>query len=542
MRTIFTVFLMLSIFALDGFSQRRTLRTAQSHIDNDRFSKAITVLQPLLLAEKVNKEAYLLSGIAYLNEPGGSERALELLDIAIEHYPLSNKPERPALEARFYKGQALHLNYRFEEAIQLYGELLKVIPSSEEDLRVAVNREIAYGETAMDRVQNPVPFEIQSMGRAFNSMNDDHSPVVALDESTIFFTSNRPISELDNEDGQYFENIYVSFWRDGAWTAATLLELPGNYYGNRATVSLSADGNSLILFQNDGVIGNLYESRLVFGEWTEPVPFPAPINSGYNESHASLSLDGGRIFFVSDRPGGVGGKDLYVSHLLPDGYWGEPLNLGPQINTALDEESPFLHPDGRTLYFSSEGHASMGGYDIFSSELGENGEWSAVSNLGYPINTPDDDIFFMPTPDGQRVYYASRQPDGYGSTDIYLITFPSEDDRSLAVVASHIFDEANAPYSDAIIRIYDAENDLLQGVYRPNSLSGKFIAVLPTGRDYRMVIQAEDFEPYTQSFTVEVREVYGTRQRAHYLEPVILKRVEKEGKEERVKWVDGDEE
>ncbi|MCA1744384.1 MAG: tetratricopeptide repeat protein, partial [Bacteroidales bacterium] len=189
---------MLSIFALDGFSQRRTLRTAQSHIDNDRFSRAITVLQPLLLAEKVNKEAYLLSGIAYLNEPGGSERALELLDIAIEHYPLTNKPERRALEARFYKGQALHLNYRFEEAIQLYRELLKVIPSSEEDLGVAVNREIAYGETAMDRVQNPVPFEIQSMGRAFNSMHDDHSPVVALDESTIYYTSNRPISELDN--------------------------------------------------------------------------------------------------------------------------------------------------------------------------------------------------------------------------------------------------------------------------------------------------------------------------------------------------------
>jgi tetratricopeptide (TPR) repeat protein len=526
MRTIFTVFLFLSIFALDGFSQRRALRTAQSHLDNDRFAAALKVLQPLMLAEKVNKEAHLLSGIAYLNEPGGSERALELFDIAIEHYPLTNKPERRALEARFYKGQALHLNYQFEEALLLYRELLKVIPSSEEDLAEAVKREIAYSETAMHMIQNPVPFEIQSMGRAFNSAHDDHSPVVALDESTIYFTSNRPISELDNRDGQYFENIYVSHWRDGAWTAATRLELPGNYYGNQATVSLSPDGNSLVFFQNDGIIGNLYESRLVFGEWTEPVPFPAPINSGYNESHVSMSIDGERLFFASDRPGGYGGKDLYVSHLLPNGFWGDPLNLGPQVNTALNEESPFLHPDGRTLYYSSEGHASMGGYDIFSSELSEDGEWSEASNMGYPINTPDDDVFFMPTPDGQRVYYASRQPDGYGSTDIYLITFPSDDDRSLAVVASHIFDEGDSPYSDAIIRIYDAQNDLLQGIYRPNSLTGKFIAVLPTGRSYRMVVEAPGFDTYEEAFTVEVREVYGTRQRAHYLEPVNLKRGE----------------
>jgi hypothetical protein len=527
MRTIFTVFLLLGVFAIDGFSQRRALRTAESHIENNRFSQAIRVLQPHLLDEDVNREAYLLSGIAYLSVPGGSERALELLDVAIEHYPLGKKPSRSALEARFYKGQAFHLDYRFDEAIKLHKELLEVIPASEADLVEAVNREIAYGEQSLFMIQNPVPFEIQSMGNAFNSSHDEHSPVVALDESTIYFTSNRPLSETEGQQGQYFENIYVSHWRDGAWTAAAPLELPGNYFGNRATVSLSPDGNSLFFFQNDGTIGNLYESRLKFGEWTEPVPFPAPINSGYNESHASLSLDGERIYFTSDRPGGYGGKDLYVSHLLPDGFWGEPLNLGPEINTPLNEESPYLHPDGRTLYFSSEGHTSMGGYDIFSSTLNEeDGEWSEPQNLGYPVNTPDDDVFFMPTPDGQRVYYASRQPDGFGSTDIYLITFPSDDDRSLAVVASHIFDEDKVPYSDAVVRIYDEENELLEGIYRPNSLTGKFVAVLPSGRNYRLELEAEGFEPFEQAFTVEVRDVYGTRKRATYLEPIMLKRGE----------------
>ena len=525
MRTIFTVFLMLSLFAIEGLSQRLALRTAQAHIDNERFSAAIRELQPLLSSDEVNGEAYLLSGIAYLNEPGGAQKALELLDVAIESFENSEKTSRRALEAMFYKGQALHLNYRFEEAVSLHRQLLEKLNDSEDELRDAIAREIAYGENAISMVQHPVSIEIQSMGEAVNTVYTEHSPVVSLDESTVYFTSNRPISKIEDVVDEDFEAIYVTYWREGKWTDAIELDLPGNYYGNRATIGISADGNSLIFYQNDGVVGNLYQTRMVFGKWTEPEPFPEPINSAYNETHASMSLDGKRIYFSSDRPGGYGGKDLYVSFLLPNGLWGEPLNLGPNINTDQNEASPFLHVDGRTLYFSSDSESSMGGYDIFSAELDEDGNWGNVSNLGYPINTPDDDIFFMPTPDGLRVYYASRKSGGFGSTDLYMITLPSDDDRSLAVVASHIFNENKEPLGDAVIRIYNVETDMLEGVYRPNSLSGKFVAVLPTGTYYRMEIEADGFEGYEQNFDLKLGREYEARHRAHYLDYIILRSV-----------------
>ena len=528
MRLIYTLFLLLTFVSVDVAGQRKTLKLAQSHIDVGRYNEAIRVLQPLLSAEEVNREVYVLAGIAYLGDPGDSEYAITLFDKAIELYPPDEKLSRKALEARLFKAQALHLSHRFDEALKIERELLEITPATDKDFIAAINREIAYSENALKMIAEPVSFQIQSMGRAFNSMHNEHSPVVSVDESTIYFTSNRPLEGMNSDDGDYFESIYASYWRDGEWTAAVPVELPGSYYGNRATVSMSADGNTIVFYQNDGAIGNLHESRLVFGSWTEPTPLPPPVNSGSNESHASFSLDGDRIFFTSDRPGGYGGKDIYVSHKLPTGFWGTPLNLGPNVNTELDEDSPFLHPDGVTLYFSSEAHSSMGGHDLFFSRIDEEGKWSEPVNLGYPINTVYDDKFFLPTADGQRVYYASRQADGYGAMDIYLITFPQNDERSLAVVARHIFDEKGMPFSDVIVRIYDNENNLLQGEYRPNSLSGKFVSVLPTGKNYRMELEAEGYERYRETFRVEIREVYGTRSRAFYLEPIILKPLNQE--------------
>jgi tetratricopeptide (TPR) repeat protein len=522
MRALYLVaFLMIIPFA-NGQAQNRVVRKAQGQINNERFIDALETLRPILSSGNIPKEVLLMAGYAYLNVSGSAEHALELLEKAALEYPFTDRPSRRAIETRFYLGQALHLNYRFDEAIALYESLLDKLPNSQRTTIASVTRELNYSKNAIGMVKNPVNFQISHLGRALNTQYDEHSPVVALDESTIFFTSNRPDRESLDQEGRSFENIYVSYWRDGAWTEAQKLDLPGSYFGNRATVSISPDGQTLLIFQNDGIIGNLYESRFRFGNWSEPTPLPAPINSTWNESHASFSPDGNSIWFASDRPGGYGGKDIYVSHLLPDGNWGYPINAGANVNTELDEESPYMHPDGKTLYFSSEGHNSMGGFDIFRSELSATNEWMPPQNIGYPINTPDDDIFYMPTPDGQRVYYSSRQAGGIGSTDIFMIAFPVEDARSLAVTACHVFETEEKPVVDAVIRIIDIETDLLQGVFRPNAFSGKFVAVLPSGKNYRMSIEAEGFKSHTQEFFIPVRDVYGTRQRAFYLPSVQL--------------------
>ncbi|TCO07081.1 PD40 domain-containing protein [Natronoflexus pectinivorans] len=530
-RKIIVIILLLSAGYIQLDGQSRTIRQARNHIDAERYLDAIELLQPLFRGESVPDEVYLVAGIAYLNVPGGAETAMELLTTAKQNSPFERRSSQQAIESRFYLGQAYHLLYRFDDAIKIYDYLLENVRSSQSEIIDAINRERNYSINAIELIKNPVNFDITTLGRAINTPFDEHSPVVSLDESSIFFTSNRPQQDMEDQDGRYFEGIYVSYWRNGAWTSAERLELPGLYFGNRATASLSADGQTLIFFQNDGMIGNLYQTRFRFGEWGEPEPFPLPINSQFNETHASLSPDGNTIYFVSDRPGGFGGKDIYISHRLPDGNWGEPINAGPNVNTPYDEESPHIHADGQTLYFSSEGHNSMGGFDIFRSTLNEKGEWGKAENLGYPINTPDDDLFYIPTPDGQRVYYSSRQPDGMGATDIYLISFPADDERSLAVLASHIFTSGDKPAIDCIVRIYDVETNMIQGVYRPNSLSGKFVAVLPAGRRYRLEIALEGFKTHMNEVNIPLRDVYGTRNRAFYVQPITLQKSSEASKE-----------
>ena len=520
----FGLFLLFGFAELMAQSPSRLIQKAKTEISRENYLGAIETLKPLVQEGSENKEAILLIGYSYLNLDDENENALKYLELASRLLPLEKKPSRNAIEANFYLAMALHQNYKFNEAIVIYKQLLT--STKQQELINSFNRELGYSQSALVLTKSPLEFNIYALGQAINSSYEDHSPVVALDESTIYFTSNRPEPGMERTGGGYMESIYVSYWRDGGWTRAEKLALPGEYFGNRATVSISADGQTLIFYQNQGFTGSLFISKYGFNGWSQPEPLSQIINSTYNETHASLSSDGNSIWFTSDRPGGFGGKDIYISYLLPDGFWGEPINAGPTINTSQDEESPFIHPDGTTLYFSSENHNSMGGFDIFRSKLDETGNWSKPVNIGYPINTPDDDIFYLPTPDGQRVYYSSRQKGGMGGSDIYIIAFPEDDARSLAVVASHITNPNKTPNGEAVIRIYDTETAQPQGIFRPNTLTGKVVAILQSGRNYRIEIETPGFKKIEHQFFVPLRDVFGTRQRAFYVPSFILEKVE----------------
>ncbi len=511
-------------YSLSAQTPARVLQKAKAEIAKEEYAVAVQTLLPLIGEENRNSEAVRLAGYSYLNIPGEYENALHYLELASRFYPLEKKPSRYAIESHFYLAMALHQNYKFADAVSIYEKLLTT--TKQKRLIESFNRELNYSKNALQLTKKPLNFQVYSLGRAINTHYEEHSPIVALDESTIYFTSNRPEPGMERSGGGYFESIYVSYWRDGGWTRAERLEIPGLHFGNRATVSLSGDGQSMIIYQNDGLAGSLFLTRYGFRGWSEPTPLPGPINSNYNESHASLASDGNSIWFSSDRPGGYGGKDIYVSYLLPDGFFGEPLNAGPNINTPLDEESPFIHPDGNTLYFSSEGHNSMGGYDIFESVRDKKGNWTKAENIGYPINTTNDDIFYLPTPDGQRVYYSSRQKGGEGANDIYLIAFPEDDARSLSVVASHVINQDKTPQPDAVIRIFDIETAQLQGVFRPNSLTGKFVAILTSGKNYRLELETPGYKKIEHQFFVPLRDVFGTRQRAFYVPSFLLEKAD----------------
>ncbi|MDG5799023.1 hypothetical protein QA597_01445 [Marinilabiliaceae bacterium ANBcel2] len=523
---LLTVLFLFCFISLDSIrAQSRDINQARSFLGNGLYREAFERVEPYIGAVDEYPKAVLIAGIALLNIDGKEDLALELLKKAAESFEWEESPSREAYEARFYLGQALHLHYEFERAMKLFSFLKENSENIPQYSIEAIERELNYCYNAIKLIENPVDFDIAPLGDAVNSSYNEHSPVVSLDESTIYFTSDRPVEEVGDEE-HYFENIYVSHWREGRWSDAELLDIPGIYFGNRSTVSISADGRRLVLYQDDGGVGNLYETTRRFGEWLKPEPFPAPVNSSYNETHGVYSFDGDAFYFVSDRPGGYGGTDIYVSYKLPDGRWGYPVNLGPQINTRFNEDSPYLSPDGETLYFSSQGHNSMGGFDIFYSEMQDDGEWGEAQNIGYPVNTPDDDIFYMPTPDDQRVYFASRRIDDTEGINIYLITYPESDRRRVSIVASHVYNQYNEPVDAALVRIYDSENNFLKGVFRPDAITGKFVAVLPSGKDYYLEIEAEHYDLYETEFTVPVRDVYGSRGRAYYIDQIKLNKIE----------------
>lgn len=532
MRNLTLVIIAFIGLNLNAQSSAKFIQNAKGEIARDDFKKALVILEPVIEKDPQNKEALKLAGYCYLNIAGKEEKAVSYLEKAVSLYP-ANKTSFDALETRFYLAQALHQSHKFGDALAIYERLLN--ETNAKKLKKAINREIRYCRNAIELVKKPRDFKVFNLGEAINSPYDEHSPLVAFDEPTIYFTSNRPLKGMEKDEGSYYENIYVSYWRDGEWTNAQIIEMPGSYFGNRATVSLSSDGNTMILYQNDGYKGSLFTSQLdfkrgvapVYGfkRWSEPVPLS--INStNFNETHACFSPDGTQIWFTSDRPGGYGGRDIYVSHKMPDGTWGPSMNAGPNINTELDEESPFLSPDGSILYFSSEGHNSIGGFDIFQSKKSVHDDsWLPAENIGYPINTANDDIFFLPTPDGQRFYYSSRKLGGVGESDLYVIVFPDEDIRSQAVLASYILEPDETPVPDPIIRIVD-ENGKSHGFYRPNSINGKFVAILPTGFKYFLEIEAENYETVTHEVSLPLRDVYGTRQRAVFIPNIIMKKIE----------------
>jgi Tol biopolymer transport system component len=269
---------------------------------------------------------------------------------------------------------------------------------------------------------------------------------------------------------------------------------PINTETNDACVAISPDGQRMIVYRTtaNGLSGDLYLSTLTAGNrWSQPTLMPQEINSPYLEASACFSNDTVDIYFSSDRPGGYGGKDLYRLRRLPNGKWSQPYNLGRKINTRYDEDAPFLHPDGVTLYFSSKGFNSMGEYDVFRSTLNENRtDFMEAENLGYPINGPGNDIFFVVSADGQRGYYSSSKKDSYGDVDIYEIEtrFGNNDLKVRTGVAS-----LGGKPSRVLITLMDRESGQMQGTYYSHPDHGRFILVLNPLKRYQAIVEADGY-------------------------------------------------
>lgn len=451
--------------------------------------------------------------------------------------------------------QAYHETHDFEKAIQKYREYKNALtPKSLADIGREIDKKIKECETGIELQKNPVRVFIDNMGSTVNGQYPEYSPIINADESMIIFTSRRNTTtggNRTNDDGKFYEDIYISYRSGGDWGAPQNPGKPLNADLHDATVGLSPDGQTLYIYRGDNG-GDIYVCVLKGAEWGKPERLNKNINTKYHESSASLAPDARKLYFVSDRPGGFGGRDIYVSELDKKGNWGTAVLLPSAINTPLDEEAVFMHPDGKTLYFSSKGHRTMGGYDIFKTVF-ENGQWSTPENIGYPINTAGDDVFFSISASGRHGYYSSARPGGMGDQDLYVITFlgpekpmvNNSDDNllawktqavsetvieqvieiktaSLTLLKGRILDEITHEPVEATIILTDIDKNEELATFTSNSATGRYLVSLPSGKNYGIAVSADGYLFHSENFPIPENAAYQEIEKDIYLKKIAV--------------------
>lgn len=402
-------------------------------------------------------------------------------------------------EVNYYLGQLHHLSKNFEKATYYYNQYLSY-KGEKEHSQKEVNDLINKANTAV--LFESIPdkaIKIKNIGDSINTKFAEYAPLIPADENFMLFTSRRENSLYSKKDplDNYFEDIYVSYKRDSVWTSPKMLNTNINTEMHDAGTGLSADGENLFMYRTaeDLISGNIYVSSFKDSTWSMPVILGSNVNSEHLETSACFSAEGDVIYFSSNRPGGYGGKDIYRAKKLPNGDWGKPYNLGPKINTEYNEDAPFIHPLGNVLYFSSEGHKNMGGFDVFKTEFDESVGFTVPENLGSPINTVDDDIFFVTNADASTGYFSSGRGGGFGDQDIYEVKLKSTV-VPLEVYNIYVKNDSLGVLKNVHIEVIDTVENQIVGQYKSNPISGKILVISPEGKENKIVISADGFKPY----------------------------------------------
>jgi len=446
-----------------------------------------------------------------------------------------------APDIHYLLGRAYHINMEWDKAIKEYNNYGMTLDVKKNAPEIAdTKKKIQECKNGKELVKHPTNVFIDNVGPSINTQYREYGPIISADESELIFTSRRPNTTGGKlaDDGLYFEDLYISLFRNGKWLPATNMGAPINTAEHDATAGLSPDGQILYIYKDENG-GDIYQSFLEGDEWSAPKEMGGKINSKSHESSVSLAPDNKTLYLVSDRPGGFGDRDIYKVVLNDKAKWGEPQNLGPVINTQYAEEGVDMQADGKTLFFSSQGHNSMGGFDVFKSSRDTAGKWSEPENLGYPVNTPGDDVFFSISASGKHGYYASVRKEGYGETDIYMITFLGEEkpvalsneDNLLAgstgVVTDAMMTSAVAVNKtkmtllkgvitdstthlplEASIELVDNKKNLVIADFKSNSKTGKYLVSLPAGTNYGIAVKADNYLFYSANFDIPDTAVY----------------------------------
>ena len=400
---------------------RNNFYDAESWILFEAYQDALPLYQQLARKYPDNSNFKYRIGQCYMNIPGEKARAIKYLEDAIKNINPKYKEGKfnetgAPYDALYYLANAYRINNQVDNALRAYELFRKNLNPEVYDTTI-VNLQIQSCRNAKELMRMPLFIKQKNLGNVINTYNNDFNPVVSDKEDLLVFSRSQA----------FYDAILYSTKVNGVWTEAKNMNEMLKVDRDLFPTSLSKDGKDLYLYSSADYDGIIFTTRFENGTWSPLVKLNDNINTKYWESHATISHDNKKLYFTSNRKGTIGGLDIYVSNRDSTGDWGPAINLGPVINTPYNEESPFLSDDDKTLFFSSRGHFNMGGYDIFYSTLLPNGEWSVPLNVGYPLNSPDDDVFFKPLNQGYEGYMAKEIPGGFGKQDIYRIEIFSND-------------------------------------------------------------------------------------------------------------------
>ena len=497
--------LILIVISLPTFSQgiraddyskkaEKLYQESGEHLAWERFDEAIQVLQEAVDNSPAFTDAWHRLAQVY--------KLTNQHDKAFEAYQqVQNINPQFSRYLLFDMGEAKYNAARYNEAKTYFSQFLTQ-PSLPPEMIQQAKTKLASIAFAEEAVKNPVPFEPVNLGPAINSEYWEYLPLLTADQEIMLFTR-RITSNMRIQEDFYFSNI-----TDTGWQQARNLGPPINTPYNEGAHSISPDGRYLFFTGCERPDGfgscDIFISERRGDNYSPPSNLGRPVNTPVWESQPSISPDGKSLYFVSNRRGGYGKKDIWVSNFQLNGRWSEPVNLGPQINTAEDEMSPFIHTDNSTIYFTSSGHIGMGGNDIFMSRRDPDGKWGKPENLGYPINTPQDDNGLYVATDGKTAYFDSKRFEGYGGVDIYSFVLPEEARPTVVTyVKGRVYDAETGRNLYAWVEVIDLATGEQVNEVASDEQTGEFLITLPTGKNYAYHVTKPGYLMYSKNFSLK---------------------------------------
>lgn len=487
-------------------------------IEETEYHAADMISDALIKKNPNNKNYIYRKGVTTFYYKKDFKTALSYLKKAVsnvseKHNPESGMETKAPLEAYYYYAYCLENTGDYPEAEKFYKKFLETQIGKTTRLTKSASLKVANNAIAAKYRANPKKVDIRLIGDSVNTIYPEYAPIISPDGTTIYFTSRQPWLEdslkeyVEDFTNLSPEDIYVSYKKtDTTWTSPKKMKFC-KLELNEATVSITPDERTLYVYRDTKQNGDLFQIDLLATSRNTDsltlVTIPE-VNGKYWESHIYFNEDNNFAIFSSDRPGGYGGRDLYRIVKLPDGSWSKPSNMGPTINTQFDEDAPFLSIDNKNLYFSSNSDKSMGGFDIYTSVKIDDNVWSTPINLGFPINSERDDIYYTTTADGLKAYFSSNRLNGKGQVDIYEINYVPVDIKNNFLLTGHI----QRTDKKQINKLTDVEvacqncDSNKKKILRPRLRDGYFITALEPCRDYIVEVLGPNREVlYTENFS-----------------------------------------